>query len=185
MQPAVSLDKSAAPYPGALPAQHETTIDRITFYPLPEDVYNQISRKVGERTKVIRIIAIAFGMSMLFPLSHFILALIGYRHWYIVVPVFAAIAALTVILCIRYWKHGTSMASEADLQLTGVCVRVTSSKMRVEPMRITFVIDETGQTIVDQRIAYTYCGLNVDGQTVLLVRNENKEYSIYPIDQPF
>lgn len=77
-------------------------------------------------------------------------------------------------------QFGEAGTNAADL--TGVYIRVIASKLNVVPMRITFVVDDTGQTVMDHHIMQNFCGMHPEGHTAILVRDRAYNYSLYPAD---
>ena len=169
-----SMPQTEAGLPAASPAR-EVTIQDITFYDLPTDLYENIRKANSSMNGIMLLILIA----MLVPfLGVFVMALGRemVEYWYITLPV-AAVIAVLIIITIRNDKK-----REAHPDLKGVRVHVLSCKTNTAPIRITFTVPETGQTVVDQRIEYNYCGGQFVGMIAVLVRNNNNTYFLFPPD---
>ena len=98
-----------------------------------------------------------------------------FKYWYITLPIVAVVAALIAYTAVKEKKR------EAHPELRGVPVQILSSHGS-NPMRITFFVPGTNQTVVEQHIDYNHCGTNPEGLNAVLVRDESENYSLYPPD---
>ncbi|MBQ9905793.1 MAG: hypothetical protein IJM46_03375 [Oscillospiraceae bacterium] len=166
----------AVPEPAVFsPAANEVTIQDIRFHDLPPELYEHIVKSKNTLTWI----AAAVVICMLVPFIGFVIMSIGremLEYWFITLPVLAVIAILFIIVGRNEKKNRTQPVLEC------VQVQIIDCKTNYAPIRITFTVPETGQTVVDQRIDLSYCGLQLSGMTVMLVRNEQNIYSIYPPD---
>lgn len=156
------------------PAINEATIRDIPFRELPPELHEQINKRFGKQNNVVKALAIL----MLLP---FVAAIYVAEpdffttFWYISVPILLIIAALVVLV----WRRESK--TQQDTVLLGAYVRIESCKW-TSPLRMTLTSEETGQTLVDQRIDISYCGKNPEGMRAVLIRTGSNDYAICPAE---
>ena len=167
-----------APDPSAYaPVTNEATIRDIPFRELPPELHQQISKRIGQQNGLVQALAIL----ILLPVAAAIFVMepeFFTTYWYISAPILLIVAALIVLVWRRENKTGQ------NITLLGAFVRIESCKW-TSPLCMTLMSEETGQTLVDQRIDISYCGKNPEGMRAVLVRTAQNYFAIYPTDIPF
>lgn len=156
---------------------NEATIRDIPFRELPPELHQQISKRISGQNGFVQALAIL----ILLPVAAAIFVLepeFFTTYWYISAPILLIVAALIV----RVWRRENKTGQ--NMTLLGAFVRVESCK-RTSPLLMTLTSEETGQTLVDQRIDISCCGSNPEGTRAVLVRAARDTIALYPADRPF